>query len=94
MVIAEYMEQPYPDWSPDDLDEGRFVLVEASTYGNGFWLSSHPTPEEAAAYHDDQESADDWSIRELVDRETGQRFTAVDGTKWKPLSTAPGEPDV
>lgn len=52
----------------------------------GYWLSSHDSARAAARYHDDQESADDWSVVELVNHRTGERLQAVEArtvTRWR-----------
>lgn len=63
--------------STDEVHLGmRFVLVEVSKYDGSLYLTSHATPEDAAAYHDGQEEPSDWPVHELVDLDTGERHQA------------------
>lgn len=50
----------------------RFVLVERSRYDGSFYCTDHSSKEDAASYHDNQESADDWTILALHDLDTGE----------------------
>lgn len=61
----------------------RYVLVEESRYSKGdFYLTMHPTLDDAASYHDSQEYPEDWDIRFLVDVKRGWRYTAFTTTAF------------
>jgi hypothetical protein len=61
---------------------GRFLLVEQSRYDARHFLSSHASPEQAAAYRDGQEYPEDWEIVTLVDLDTGHEFEAEQRTHF------------
>lgn len=65
----------------------RYLLIEKNVRG-GYWLTSHRTPEEAAAGHDNQEYVEDWEPELLVDLVTGDRYRGVTTTGWKQTHVA------
>lgn len=61
----------------------RFVLVEASISGNPErYITTHESPEDAAAYHDGQDHPEEWAIEVLVDLDTGARLSPNTVTTW------------
>lgn len=89
--IAELIER-HPLQDPaqfgDPVDElaaaGRFLPVEVAHRHDGLHsMSGHDSPEQAAAYHDNQEYAEDWAIVALVDLDTGDAFEAEAHTVFK-----------
>ncbi|MFP5319487.1 MAG: hypothetical protein ACLGI2_14495 [Acidimicrobiia bacterium] len=63
---------------------GRFLLVEVAHRHDGLhWMSAHDSPDDAAAYHDSQEYAEDWLIVTLVDLDTGDTFEAETHTLFR-----------
>lgn len=72
------------DWVLDR--EAPFLLIERVVErfrdGHDYWLTSHPTAEAAAKYHDGQEYSEDWQIEVLVHLPTGDRYQPVQTTTW------------
>jgi hypothetical protein len=68
-------------WTDDPAD--TWLLVERSFYNGSFWLSTHPSAQEAADRHDRQESPEDWPVVVLVDLNTGDRYRVRPATAWE-----------
>jgi hypothetical protein len=72
--VAEYETQMIAPGAIDALDEGRYLLLEENTRG-GWWMSTWPELESAAAYHVNQEYAGEWTATEaLIDLDTGDTY--------------------
>jgi hypothetical protein len=74
---------------------GRYLLVEVSRFDGTLLLSSHNSPEVAAAYHDGQDEPADWPVLELIDLEAGEAVPHVTEvthqTTFTPIGTPPAE---
>ena len=84
ITFEELVEQypPSDGWevAEDADDDLPFVLIEASIYDGGHWLTRWVSLDAAADYHDGQEYPDDWDIVEVVDLSTGDRYQATTRT--------------
>ena len=72
---------------------GRYLLVEVSRFDGTLFLSSHESPEAAAAYHDGQDEPGDWPVHKLIDLEAGEAVPHVTEvtheTTFTPIGGAP-----
>lgn len=58
---------------PTDSTPSGVVLVEKNRLSAPpFYVTDHASAADAVAYHDDQESAEDWDILEIIDLTTGE----------------------
>lgn len=83
-VLEEY---PGADTSDVDADLEQYLLVEKNvSYGDPpYYTSTHDTPGDAAAYHVDQEYAEDWEPEVLIDLDdTTRRFDPITTIGWEP----------
>lgn len=57
----------------------RYALIEVNVAGSTppYWITTHDTPSDAAAYSIYQEYASDWGIVSLIDLQTGDRVQAT-----------------
>lgn len=60
----------------------RYALVEVNVGGSTppYWITTHDTPSDAAAYSINQEHASDWGIVSLTDLQTGDHIQATTAT--------------
>jgi hypothetical protein len=63
-----------PSCLDDCSEEHRYLLVEKSSRSAEVWLTTHGSPEAAAAYRDGQEYPEDWSDAKLVDLDSGDEL--------------------
>jgi hypothetical protein len=69
----------------ESAEAAPWLLVEDNTHPAGDpsrWISGHATAAEAVAYHRNQESANDWTVVELVDVENGQHWVGESHHAW------------
>lgn len=57
----------------DEITDTR-LLIEQSVVDRSYFLTLHSCIEAASVYHDTQESAEDWTVVELVDLSSGKRY--------------------
>lgn len=77
----------------DVYNGSKFVLVERGSHpasAGEHAFTTYDTPEQAAAEHDGQESAEDWPAVALVDLTTGVEMYAVTRTAFEPWDHTEG----
>ena len=88
LISDEFEERPpctwgemsVPAWTRSNVQDPRgvidgapFALVETSEYGQT-WITLHTDPHVAVRYHTEQEAAEDWTLRRLVDLRNGDEY--------------------
>lgn len=63
---------------------GRFILIEESSVGAGYWITRHESLVKAAEYHDGNEVPGDYTIEVCIDLATGQMWEAETKTTLVP----------
>jgi hypothetical protein len=63
----------------------RYLLVERSTRDREYFLTTHNDRQGAAEYHDNQESAEDWTIEVLIDLAFGTQWSGESRTSFRPI---------
>lgn len=88
-VIGERGVNESSDYIPEFFsvatdDLARWLLIERSVHDGSLYLTTHDSPQDAAAYHESQECPDYWDVDALIDLDTGTSLRPVTTTTWEP----------
>ena len=81
-IIEEHDGDTFEVANSTDGEPKRYALVEMNVAGSTppYWVTTHDTPSDAAAYSINQEYASDWDIVSLTDLQTGERVQTTVAT--------------
>jgi hypothetical protein len=78
VAVAPYGSAEYTNSDGARLNPDRYLLVEKNVGSaadeQSHYFTTHPSLDEAWAYHDGQEYREDWEVTLAVDLDTGTRY--------------------